>query len=748
MATLSSGGTAPNGAVVDLAAPGYVGLAVAGKGQDPPLPTESFGGTSQSAPFISGAAADVIQAYRDTHGGATPTPAEVKQILTSTATDIGAPSDQQGAGLLNVYAAVLAARQMPGTSQPQSTTPELVDTPSQLDVQGPGGSTVHQSVSLYNASSNAESVTGAYRVLGSERTLDKPVTETVSAPSPSAPIPAQGATAAAPITFTVPSGVDVLDADMRWPDPTNGDDNILTFLLTDPAGRVAQSSYDYGASNGPNASPDIQHSTVQHPMAGKWTAQVLWANGRGHVQSPPDVPGSYTGTVTFQAGGQNFTTSPASPTVTIPAHTSVSVPLSIRLPEAAGDAPELVQFTGPNGLESSVPVARRSLIRSSGGSFSATLTSSVSRNAGQIQTFYLKAPKGEKDLDVTFKAPDHSANDPVYYYLFYRPTSCRSSPSSGFIDVTATDATPTPDNPTGNASLIATDPQAGFWEIDVMQGATTDGTEFSQTVTGVVAYDQLAPVTEHGLPTSTSRVIHTGSSVSITVSVTNTTNHVGLFELLPTGDDISGGNTSAPEELAPGATGTLTATLSPTASAGTKVHGFLSVIDSTDWEPLTPRSAYQPRSPTSTTSPTPTWSEASPAAGTATRPWPGPRFDEARATCRIRVGDGQRILRRADPGGRSPNVNETMAGGSGDRGALGNSPGSKPKAGELVTETLLEYDGGRQVTVYVPPDAPEAAHLRRRRSGILEVGSVPRDRRCTANDDRRRARAGRRDAAT
>ena len=27
--------------------------------------------------------------------------------------------------------------------------------------------------------------------------------------------------------------------------------------------------------------------------------------------------------------------------------------------------------------------------------------------------------------------------------------------------------------------------------------------------------------------------------------------------------------------------------------------------------------------------------------------------------------------------------------------------------GELVTETF-EYDGGRQVTVYVPPDPPEA----------------------------------------
>jgi hypothetical protein len=30
-----------------------------------------------------------------------------------------------------------------------------------------------------------------------------------------------------------------------------------------------------------------------------------------------------------------------------------------------------------------------------------------------------------------------------------------------------------------------------------------------------------------------------------------------------------------------------------------------------------------------------------------------------------------------------------------------------PIAGELVTETL-EYDGGRPVTVYVPPDSAEA----------------------------------------
>ena len=274
--------------------------------------------------------------------------------------------------------------------------------------------------------------------------------------------------------------------------------------------------------------------------------------------------------------------SPASAPVTIRPHSSVSVPLRIALPRAAGDSPESVQFTGSNGLETSVPIARRTLIPSRSGSFSATLTSSVSRGPGQIKTFYLNVPAGESDLDVSFNAPDHAADDQVHYYLLSPADLDPAVTESGNIDATAIDTTPTPDNPTGNASLIATDPQPGLWEIDVMQGATTDGTEFSQTVTGVVAYNQLAPVTETGLPTSTSTTIATGSSVPITVTVKNTTNHVGLFELQPSGDDITGGNTVTPKELAPGATGTLTATLSPTAAAGTPVNGVLSVVDSTD----------------------------------------------------------------------------------------------------------------------------------------------------------------------
>jgi len=192
-------------------------------------------------------------------------------------------------------------------------------------------------------------------------------------------------------------------------------------------------------------------------------------------------------------------------------------------------------------------------------------------------------PPGENDLDVSFVAPDHAADDPVYYYLFSPADLASTGPEQFNFQAHATDTTPTPGNPTGNASLIAPNPQPGLWEIDVMQGATTSGMEFSQTVTGAVAYNQLAPVTETGLPTSAWTTIAPGASVPTTVTVTNTTNHAGFFELQPSGHDITGGNTATPEELAAGATGQLTATLSPTASSGSAVNGTLSVIDSTNW---------------------------------------------------------------------------------------------------------------------------------------------------------------------
>ena len=54
--------------------------------------------------------------------------------------------------------------------------------------------------------------------------------------------------------------------------------------------------------------------------------------------------------------------------------------------------------------------------------------------------------------------------------------------------------------------------------------------------------------------------------------------------------------------------------------------------------------------------------------------------------------------------------------GGGSPLATPGSPRAGPAAGELVTETL-DYDGGRQVTVYVPPEPPDA--------GLCATGGAP-----------------------
>ena len=59
-----------------------------------------------------------------------------------------------------------------------------------------------------------------------------------------------------------------------------------------------------------------------------------------------------------------------------------------------------------------------------------------------------------------------------------------------------------------------------------------------------------------------------------------------------------------------------------------------------------------------------------------------------------------------------------------------------PIAGELVSETF-DYDGGRQVTAYVPPAPPEAIVFAGDGQLIALVGRRPRGSRPAADDDHR-----------
>jgi hypothetical protein len=579
---LSSGGTAPNNRVVDLVAPGYGGEAACSPaGSDCPTNTltEAFGGTSQSCPLVSGAVADVIQAYADSHGGAKPTPALIKQILTSSAQDVGAPADLQGAGLLNVYAAVRAAQQVPGgAASNTSDSSSLVASTSQLAVTGEPGSTSDQQVSLYNTGNQPARVTGTYRSLDTATQLGNTVTEPVSAPDPSLPVPADGAPAATPITFTVPAGLDRLNADLIIPDPTNS--TILSFTLLDPKGRLSQISYDYGhvASQpaGIGTVSNIQHVEVAAPAKGTWTAKVLWANGRSHLQEPPNVPGSYRGNVSFRAAGQHFVTAKASSPVTIPGHASVSVPLHVKLPSAPGDHPESVQFVGSNGGQTSLPVLRRTLVPTAGGVFKTQITSSVGRGIGQISTYNLDVPAGKSELDVTFHTADASADNPLTFYLI--------DPNGKVVTRDTTPATTLQgigsDKPTASAALVQAMPAPGRWEIDVVLNLTASGKEFTQTVSGTAGYNGSA-VGIYSLPSNVSTKVPAGSASPVSVRVTNPAGVGRSFRLTSATGDLTGGAATTPIYLAAGTTALFTANIIPTAAVGTVVHGVLYVVSNT-----------------------------------------------------------------------------------------------------------------------------------------------------------------------
>jgi hypothetical protein len=575
---LSSGGATPNNKVPDMVAPGYGGeaacnpAAVAGGCPSNTL-TEAFGGTSQSAPLIAGAAADVIQAYRDTHGGASPTPAMVKDILTSTATDVDSPADQQGTGTANVYAAVRAAQQMPGSTitGTGSDSPGLIADTSQLDVMGDGGTTSDQDVALYNASDQPQTVTGTFRELGRYSQIGDTITEPVSAPDPSLPVPAEGALAATTMTFKVPAGLNRLETQMIWPDPTNG--AILSYDVIDPKGALTQISYDFGtpSSNptGIGSVPDIGDTQIADPIKGNWTIIVRWANGRSHLQEPPNVPGTYTGTLSFRMMGATFDTSKATKAVTIPANASVDVSVPVKFPGQPGDHPESVQFTSNAGETLSLPIARRTLIPSAGGAFKPLITTTVGRSVGEITTFDVNVPAGQTDLTVTFKAPDASPDNGLTYYLL--------NPSGV---VVAEDATPTTtlqgndaNKPRALAALVVPNPGAGLWEIDVRLNLTESGLEFSQTIKANLAYNQDRFTVISGVPTSPATMISPSSPQSLLMSVTNTTGVGRSFSLTSSNGEVS----STPVYISAGATALVTGTITPTAAPGTVVAGTINL---------------------------------------------------------------------------------------------------------------------------------------------------------------------------
>ena len=121
VSTLSSSGVTEDRRVPDVIAPGDLNWADCSTDTSTYTDCENFiggsptasptsAGRAKPAPLTAGTAALVIQAYRNAHGNQTPTPAVVRRIIFSSATDLGVPAENQGAGLVNALRAVRAGR--------------------------------------------------------------------------------------------------------------------------------------------------------------------------------------------------------------------------------------------------------------------------------------------------------------------------------------------------------------------------------------------------------------------------------------------------------------------------------------------------------------------------------------------------------------------------------------------------------------------------------------------------------------
>jgi Subtilase family len=207
---------------------------------------EISGGTSQAAPEVAGAAALVIQAYRSAHDGATPSPALIKQILLSTASDLGATADDQGAGLLDSYKAVEMAMSI---NKGKAADETIATSANQLGYVGAAGVQKTWKVEVTNTGASTQTIHLAGRAYSTPRVISAGSVTLSDTKSPHFTDESGGEDNYGELHFAVPKGADQLNAAIAYQDDEGTTDPVQLDLI-DPEGRFAANSEPQGTSAG------------------------------------------------------------------------------------------------------------------------------------------------------------------------------------------------------------------------------------------------------------------------------------------------------------------------------------------------------------------------------------------------------------------------------------------------------------------------------------------------------------------
>jgi subtilase family protein len=518
VSALSSGGFAASGGTIDLVAPGDLGFASCSRNvlvyqaclnlAGNPSPVELSGGTSEAAPLTAGAAALVIQAYRRTHLGKTPSPALVKQILVSTASDLGLPATEQGAGLLNTDKAVQLAESLPaGAVTPKPVGNTLLISRAQLNAVGSPGATRSWQVRVTNTGGTPQLISAYGRTFGANLDSKSGSVRLRDGVSPEFTDAGGLPNNYEVFHFSVPPEAHRLDAAISYSGVPNGDPDAPVWLtLIDPRGRFAADSIPQGTAN-------YGEVDVRAPVPGRWTGVIFSLTG---------LDNGTTGRVLWQVASQRFTgfgqVSPAR--FDLPPGQSRLLRVTERTPPQAGDSAgaivirsDLGGFDHYLGAESqSIPVTLRSTVDlAAGGHFRGVLTGGNGREPGisQADYFQFHVGSGHRSLAASVSLPKGKA-DVVGAYLI-----APDGQALGFGQNSLNG------HDTPGLTAYALDPVSGTWTLAVAFTGPVAGDALSAPFTGMVALDS-TKATAAGLPDSRKRLLPAGKRLTVRVAITNT----------------------------------------------------------------------------------------------------------------------------------------------------------------------------------------------------------------------------------